>query len=78
VTGLLRGVTGGAPAFAHELPDPMGPHPHTPRDPTLMTWQAFAHELQTVGVDAATLPAYALLQEAVRPEEGLVGSVAGA
>ena len=37
--------------------------------------QAFAAQLAAVGVDAAGLPEYATLQEAVRPEEGLVAHV---
>ena len=38
---------------------------------------AFASELEDVGVSAKELPEYAQLQEAVRPDEGVVGSLGG-
>ena len=38
---------------------------------------AFASELEAVGVSAKELPEYAQLQEAVRPDEGVVGSLGG-
>ena len=39
--------------------------------------QAFASELSKVGIDAADIDDYASLQEAVRPDAGLLEAVVG-